>query len=98
MQILPAAGIMLTPSERPSLRLRTGPKTGLSLRNVGMGLLSPEQTRSFSHMHGVESPRTRVKWPFWVNATGDEELEHDLESWRELYRGQDERCRAGQHS
>lgn len=48
-------------------------------------------------MHGVESPRTRVKWPFWVNATGDEELERNLESWRELYRGQDERCRAGQY-
>ena len=48
-------------------------------------------------MHGVESPRTRVKWPFWVSATGDEELERDLESWRELYRGQDERCRAEQH-
>lgn len=45
---------------------------------------------------GVEAPRTRVKWPFWVNATGDEELDRDLEPWRELYREQDERSRAGQ--
>lgn len=44
---------------------------------------------------GVESPCARVKWPFWVNATGDEELERDLESWRELYREQDERYESG---
>lgn len=34
VQIFPEAGIMLTPSESPKRRLRTGPKSGLSFKNV----------------------------------------------------------------
>ena len=43
VQILPLAGIMLTPSERPRRRLRTGPKMGLAFKNVDIGICSSRQ-------------------------------------------------------
>ena len=30
----------------------------------------------------VDEPVCCVKWPWWVNATGDEQVEHDLESYK----------------
>lgn len=38
-----AGGIMLTPSERPRRRLRTGPKMGLAFKNVDIGICSSRQ-------------------------------------------------------
>lgn len=31
----------------------------------------------------VNEPSGRIKWPLWVNATGDPELDEELKSWRE---------------
>lgn len=30
----------------------------------------------------VDEPVCCVKWPWWVNATGDEQIEHDLETYK----------------
>ena len=30
----------------------------------------------------VNEPVCCVKWPWWVNATGDEQVEHDLEAYK----------------
>lgn len=30
----------------------------------------------------VDEPARRVKWPWWVNATGDEQVERDLEAYK----------------
>ena len=30
----------------------------------------------------VDEPACCVKWPWWVNATGDEQVERDLEAYK----------------
>ena len=46
VQILPVEGMRFTPRETPRRLLRTGPKTGLSLRNVAM-FFSPSLRADF---------------------------------------------------
>lgn len=31
---------------------------------------------------GVDEPCGRVKWPWWVNATGDEQIERELAPYK----------------
>lgn len=31
----------------------------------------------------VDEPSGRIRWPYWVNVTGDKEIDEELQAWRE---------------